>query len=152
MDNKKFLLFIGGLFLIGAGLFFLSGCESESNADPKDITDACTGKNDKMAINPDNDSFPQQMDKCASPSWGNAEKTAACLREIYKSLSDRCAACFGRVAQCTAKNCKLKCMFGHFSDECLSCVNSHCQQKNKDNSFSLFECTGLNASQLPPSK
>lgn len=112
----------------------------------------CTTADVELAINPKNNNFPTQFDKCASKAWGNAEKTSACLRKHYPALSQGCAACFGQTASCSASNCKFKCFTNHFSDACLSCVDTSCRDHKKDGSFSLMECSGLAKDKLPPSK
>lgn len=134
----------------------ISGCKNKpANALEKDLpktAGACTKEDVKLAINPNNHNFPKQMDECASSAMGNEKKTTKCLKTLYPNLSDHCASCFGKMASCSSSNCAFKCMFGHFSDGCLTCVNTNCRDTKKDEAFSLIRCTGLDLKQLPPSK
>ena len=134
------------LFLLIIPIFALLALESYS------AKRACDDSDVKLAINPKNKKFPKIMDTCASDAWGDASKTTKCLKKQYPQLSDKCAACFGKMADCSASNCKFKCMGNHFSDGCLACVENNCRGTVKDSKFSLTNCTGLKAKQLPPKK
>lgn len=138
------------VFVLALGL---TGCHKKAVVkDPPAAGHACSKADIKLAINPNNHKFPHQMDACASETWGDAKKTAKCIKKSYPTLSDSCATCFGEVADCSASNCKWKCLSDHFSDGCLECVNSHCKVVDKKNDFSLITCTGLSPKQLPPNK
>lgn len=145
--SKALVIFLGFTALI-----LLSSCEDEDAQAAKGHEKVCTAADMKLAINPNNAQFPKQMDKCASDAWGDEEKTTKCLKKLYPSLSSGCASCFGKTASCSASNCKGKCLFNHFSDGCLSCVNTNCKQIKSDNSFSLISCTGIKEKELPPNK
>lgn len=112
----------------------------------------CNSDDTKHIINPNNKDFPKEMDKCASKAWGDEKETIACLKKTYAKLSDGCVTCFGKVAACSKAHCKAKCMFNHFSDGCLNCVETNCRDDKKGNDFSLVKCTGLQPAQLPPRK
>ena len=117
-----------------------------------ELNGACNESDIEQGINPTNQNFPKQLDKCASDSWGEEEKTTKCIKGQYPKLSDPCAGCFGKLIGCSTSHCKSSCLFNHFSDACLECVDKKCRDVSKDNSFSLITCTGLEKNQLPPSK
>lgn len=110
----------------------------------------CNATDIKVAINPKNKNFAHIMDKCATSSMGDADKTATCLKEQYAKLSQPCASCFGQTAQCSKDNCMWKCLTDHFSDACLSCSQQNCTNPKSKDGFSLVKCTGLKQNQLPP--
>ena len=110
----------------------------------------CNASDVKMGINKDNHRFPDQMDNCASSSWGNTEESATCLRKDYPGLSEPCIMCFAQMAHCSAQNCKTACIMTHMSDGCLRCAESNCRDLKAGSSFSLETCTGLTAVELPP--
>lgn len=124
----------------------------EQKQEAKKISGACNSDDTKHAINPNNKDFPKEMDKCASKAWGDEKETITCLKKTYPKLSEGCVTCFGKVAACSKAHCKAKCMFNHFSDGCLDCVESNCRDDKKGNDFSLIKCTGLQPAQLPPRK
>jgi len=113
---------------------------------------ACTEADKENGINPTNQNFPKQLDRCATDSWGEEDKTTKCLKGQYPALSDGCAGCFGKLIACSTAHCKSKCLFDHFSNGCLDCVDKKCRDNTKENSFSLIACTGLEKDQLPPVK
>lgn len=144
----------GALSLLFVALSFIlnSSCTPKANADDKSIahiTKACI--KDTAIINPKNHQFTKILDSCASKVWGDEEKTTQCLISHFKDLSKLCATCFGQTAACTAKNCKIKCIFDHFSAGCLDCVNKNCREEGASK-FSLVTCSGLKKDQLVPTK
>lgn len=151
----KLSFFMPSLVLLGT-FIVLPACRTpEANAEEKKAiasSAGCNANDIKVAINTNNHEFPKQMDKCASASWGDEEKSTKCLKIHYPALSRSCALCFGKMASCSASNCKAKCLFNHFSDGCLNCVSKYCRDKHKKSSFSLVECTGLAPDKLPPKK
>jgi hypothetical protein len=140
------------LLAIGSAIFGFQGCQRKSSEIDPPAKGGCTEEDVRLAIHPNNHDFSKQMDKCASKVWGNAKKTTQCLKKHYPALSQSCADCFGEIASCSASHCKLACIGNHFSDKCLECVNTNCREMKKDDSFSLIQCTGLPANQLPPGK
>jgi len=118
-----------------------AAAQAERGCNPSDV---------KQGINAGNHKFPNQMDNCASPSWGNAAKSATCLRKDYPGLSEPCIMCFAQMAHCSAQNCKMACMMNHKSDGCLKCAESNCRDLKGGTDFSLETCTGLTAMELPP--
>lgn len=136
----KIIPIVSILTLIGLGA--LIGCDSLVFSKEKGV---CTKNDAKVAINPHNHKFPGIMDKCASDAWGNAKKTGECLRKHYPNVSEQCTNCFANAADCSASNCKFKCIGNHFSDKCLNCVDKNCKAK-------LEECTGIKPENMPPKK
>lgn len=149
----RILLQIIALGILGPVLT-LSSCdapqaEAAASKTPGAKAAACTKDDVKLAINNSNHEFPKILDSCASKAWGKALKTGDCLKKHYPTLSVACTSCFGKMAECSASHCKLKCLMNHFSDKCLACVNSNCRDTKAG---SLIECTGIKADKLPPQK
>lgn len=112
----------------------------------------CNTRDRQLAINPKNHEFTQQVNDCANSSWGGAQATADCLRQVYPGLSESCSLCFGQEANCAVRRCVFPCIFSRGSDACAKCVRYNCSEKQKNGEFSLSTCTGLTVDQMPPRK
>lgn len=59
---------------------------------------------------------------CAQSSLGDSKKTATCMEG--KGVTSPCAACWGDVAACGAKNCLAQCIGGSQSQQCRDCTKA----------------------------
>ena len=57
---------------------------------------------------------------CAKKNFFGIAGTAKCIVAADK-VSESCATCFGKVAQCSATHCALKCLADPESDKCQEC-------------------------------
>merc|ERR1711907_399229 len=77
---------------------------------------------------------------CAKKNFFRLDATATCIAG-ESGITSGCANCFGQVAQCTLKNCAVKCLVDPTSASCQACGHSHCDSLAKS-------CSGLTT--LPP--
>ncbi|MCA9508822.1 MAG: hypothetical protein KC505_10420 [Myxococcales bacterium] len=92
--------------------------------------------------------FSDNWSSCSRRSKGNALHTARCLQQKYLNqkneslLSNSCADCFGKFAQCGYDNCYWTCApsFGT-SENCEKCGWKHCGN-------GLETCLGFSRSNL----
>ena len=86
--------------------------------------------------------FFGNIETCANQAAGAVDQTAnvsSCLTQIYPTLSQACAQCFGADVDCGATNCRVPCQADSNSAECQSCL-APC-------TAALSNCTGT--SNLP---
>ena len=57
---------------------------------------------------------------CAKKNFLGIAGTVKCM-EAADQVSESCATCFGKVTQCIATHCALKCLADFESDKCLEC-------------------------------
>ena len=82
--------------------------------------------------------FENEMQTCSTSCWGASHCVSKCIQN-KEHYSETCCDCFGNLASCTAKYCMSPCMKNKTSDDCRSCVDSHCQPP-------FINCSGINPS------
>ena len=80
-----------------------------------------------LAIWKQNSVFIDKHRECARKKFGDGPKTAACISNLYPSLTHTCATCFGDVTQCMRGGCWAQCLFDDTSGSCQSCFDDKCQ-------------------------
>lgn len=88
--------------------------------------------------------FFVNIESCSSQGAGSVDQTAnvsSCLTQIYPTLSQSCAQCFGSDVDCGSTNCRVPCQTDSNSSECQACLTP-CTN-------TLTNCTGT--SNLPQS-
>mmetsp|Transcript_39477 Transcript_39477/g.77656 ORF Transcript_39477/g.77656 Transcript_39477/m.77656 type:complete len:253 (+) Transcript_39477:54-812(+) len=102
---------------------------------------ACNNTDDLGVFKAHASDFHADLQKCATQTLGNADKTAQCLSSAT-GLSSGCAECFGQDAHCCAVNCIKQCLTAPTSPACLQCQVDNCQP-------ALLTCAGVPASVIP---
>jgi len=83
--------------------------------------------------------FFTNIETCANQAAGAVDQTANvsnCLTQVYPTLSQSCAECFGADVDCGSTNCRVPCQSDSSSSECQACL-SPCTS-------ALSNCTGTN--------
>merc|ERR1712225_130883 len=78
---------------------------------------------------------------CAKKNFFRLDATAKCIAST-SGVTEGCANCFGQVAQCTLKNCAVKCLVDPTAPACVACGHKYCDELGKT-------CTGLPVSPDP---
>ena len=68
--------------------------------------------------------FDADMTSCGKQCLGTAECMTTCI-QTAEGYTDTCAACFGELGGCTAKNCWAQCMGGE-CPKCTACTQANC--------------------------
>lgn len=93
---------------------------------------ACVNSGDTLALQ--RADVAGDMLACGKQCWGAENCVTACMAQ-REGLSQRCARCFGREAQCGRDNCWTRCLWKPHGENCRKCARDRCREQE-------LQCTG----------
>jgi hypothetical protein len=110
----------------------------ESQIDDNDC--GCTNA-DRAFLKTVQHQFRLDVKSSGVKSFGNGQKASQNLHELYPTLSQSCANCFGQFVNCSRQNCEWTCIQESHGSKCDDCCKTHCADE-------LAKCTKLNVADI----